>query len=484
MPKHAALSSASNSWKPKNVPLLARLALILPVAFLLFLHGLDQMGLIGPDEPRYAWIGRDMARSGDWVTPRLYGTPWFEKSPFLYWTTAAGFGLGLSDDLAPRLPVGLMSLAALAGFFLLLRERCGVSAAAYSTAILGTSAGWLAYSHIAVTDLPLTAAFAMAMLLCAEWLENGNPRRLPLAGVMLGIALLAKGLVGLVFCAPLFWLGRRLWRHWWRLIMPALITGLPWYLICYARNGQPFWDEFIVKHHFQRFFTPDLAHVQPFWYYLPVLLAGLFPWTFLVGLLRRPESSTERLLWWWLGFGLLFLSRSVNKLPGYALPLLPALAALAGIGLTRVRSYRWALVLSGALVALIPGVAEVLPTAVEVGLRRATFTWTPLILAPVSALGVWLAAQWRGRAAAFLTAAVLFVAGFLVVRGRVSQQLDGQVSARQRYQAAGAPASEICLADQRRGFRYGASYYASALLPDCEIEPRPRRISGRTPQTH
>src|SRR5438128_77212 len=101
------------------------------------------MGLVGPDEPRYAWIGREMARSGDWVTPRLYGQPWFEKSPLLYWMTAAGFTLGLSDDLAPRLPVALLGVCALAAFYLLLRERFLPQAAAYATVILGTSAGWL-----------------------------------------------------------------------------------------------------------------------------------------------------------------------------------------------------------------------------------------------------------------------------------------------------------------------------------------------------
>src|SRR5580700_7329080 len=82
----------------------------------LYLNGLTGMGLVGPDEPRYAAIGRAMADSGDWVTPRLWGRPWFEKPALLYWMTASAFRVGLGPDLAPRLPVALLGLAFL-GFF-------------------------------------------------------------------------------------------------------------------------------------------------------------------------------------------------------------------------------------------------------------------------------------------------------------------------------------------------------------------------------
>lgn len=87
----------------------------------LYLTGLTRMGMVGPDEPRYADVGRAMARSGDWITPRLWGHPWFEKPALLYWMTGAGFRLGLGPELAPRLPVALLSLAFLAFFWWRLR---------------------------------------------------------------------------------------------------------------------------------------------------------------------------------------------------------------------------------------------------------------------------------------------------------------------------------------------------------------------------
>jgi 4-amino-4-deoxy-L-arabinose transferase-like glycosyltransferase len=83
---------------------------LIPAVYFLFLFNLTGVGLLGPDEPRYAAIGREMARSGDWITPRLWGEPWFEKPALLYWMTAAAFRAGLGDDLAPRLPVALLSV--------------------------------------------------------------------------------------------------------------------------------------------------------------------------------------------------------------------------------------------------------------------------------------------------------------------------------------------------------------------------------------
>src|ERR1035438_2283376 len=86
------------------------LAAMIGLGCALYLADLTGMGLGSADEPRYAAIGRAMAQSGDWVTPRLWGQPWFEKPALLYWMTAAGFRTGLGPDLAPRLPVAILSV--------------------------------------------------------------------------------------------------------------------------------------------------------------------------------------------------------------------------------------------------------------------------------------------------------------------------------------------------------------------------------------
>src|SRR4051812_21630331 len=142
---------------------------VLPLAWVIYLYNLTATGLLGPDEPRYAFVARSMAQSGDWITPRLWAVPWFEKPALLYWLEAAAFRLGLSDDLAPRLPVALIALAFLALYWWILNREFGCSTAWMAALILGTSGMWVGYAQTGVTDIPLTAAYSAAMLLALPW---------------------------------------------------------------------------------------------------------------------------------------------------------------------------------------------------------------------------------------------------------------------------------------------------------------------------
>src|SRR6202521_3453609 len=181
-----------------------------------YLSGLGRVGFLGPDEPRYASIGREMARSGDWVTPRLDGSPWFEKPPLLYWMTGAGYRLRLSDEWAARLPLALASLAFLWFFERTLAREFSPRVALAATGILATSAGWVAYSFAAVTDLPMSAALGAATLI-GVFGPSAIPTRARQttvlgvwAGVFLGLAVLAKGFVPLVLIAPVLLIARRM----------------------------------------------------------------------------------------------------------------------------------------------------------------------------------------------------------------------------------------------------------------------------------
>src|SRR3984885_7028069 len=329
------------------------------------------MGLVGPDEPRYAAIGRAMAESGDWVTPRLWGEPWFEKPALLYWMTAVGFKTGLDLDLAPRLPVAIAGVAFLIYFFVVLRREFGDRAAFYATTILGTSAGWLAYSHVAVTDLPMSAAFAGSMLA----VMSGRSR--VLAGFLLGAAVLAKGLVPLVLFLPAVWFWRRRVPDLMLLLAVALVVAAPWYVLVTLRNGTPFLEDFFWKQHFARYLTAALQHERPFWFYVPVLMAGFFPWTPLMWFLfekRTYKDPRATFLLAWLAWGFLFFSISRNKLPGYLLPLLPPVAALMGMAAseTRARSVKLMafLAASAMLLCLVPTIEDTLPQVLLVGMSH------------------------------------------------------------------------------------------------------------------
>ena len=462
----------------------AKHLLAAPFVLLLYFYGLTSAGLLGPDEPRYASIGREMAFSGDWVTPRLWGQPWFEKPPLLYWMVAAGFKAGLGDDLAPRLPIALFGAGFLLFFFHQLRREFGERPALYASGMLATSAGWLAYSHVAVTDIPLAATFSAALLLCLPWVRSGGRRGLFVAGLLLGLAVLAKGLVPLVLIAPLLLVAGRRWPNLFILAGAAILVAAPWYVLCYLRNGDLFVDEFIWKHHVSRFLDPDLQHVQPWWFYVPVLAGLFFPWTPMLALIaHRPSDSRRHLLVGVLLFGFVFFSASTNKLPGYLLPLLPVAAALAGLRLAEVRSARALLLASSALLLLLPVVAGTLPRALARGLSTAGFGavgWTALIpLILLGSLVYYLASKDR-RTWAMATAVAAATLGVFYLKWRMLPELDRVVSARPLWGQIRANPDEYCAGNLHRAIRYGLNYYARQPIAECAQDPRGRPLERQT----
>jgi len=437
--------------------------------FFLYFFGLTRTGLLGPDEPRYADIGRAMAQTGDWITPRLWGKPWFEKPPLLYWMTALGFQAGLDADLAPRLPVALASIAFLVFFFAALRREFGERPAFYATMILATSAGWLAYSHVAVTDLPMSGAFAGAMLI----VMRGRLRitESVAAGALLGLAILAKGLVPLALFVPALWFLRRHVGQALSILSIAVLIAAPWYVLVMLRNGAPFFDVFFLQQTFGRFASHELGHEQPFWFYLPVLLAGLFPWTpFLILLFRNRAYQDRRatFLLAWIIWALVFFSVFLNKLPGYLLPILPAAAALLGISIaTETRSARIVTLLaaSAVLLCFIPAIQDALPEALLAGFSRAHIELSAAWVFPaliVAAASILLERTHR-REAAVAIIAITVVVGVIRLVWLIYPEIDRLDSARSISHSQ----SITCVPSHDRSRRYGLSYYANRELPDC-----------------
>lgn len=402
-------------------------ALAIPYFFLL-----ASSGLLGPDEPRYAAISHQMATSGDWITPVLWGKAWFEKPPLLYWLVACFDLLGLPPDWAARLPIAMLGL----GFLFLMPTL-------EAALVLGASIGWVAISQVAVTDIPLAVCFNVWLIL----MLRGRPW---LAGAALGAAVLAKGFVPLVLCLPVAFIYRRQWRHW----VSCVGVAAPWYVACYAANGKVFIDEFIVRHHIQRFLSSDLQHVQPWWFYLPVLAGLLFPWT--PALLRvrtdnwvRDKPYLVTAIW-----GLIFFSSANNKLPAYLLPLLPSMAILLS---TRLLRWHYA-VAAGALIAL-PAAAPWLPIALNEGISKAPFATTAglwLFAVPVAAYVGWRYPI-RGVAAAL-------VLSICCLKWQLYPALAMKVSAKGVWEAQ----HPRCVPDgESRGFRYSFFYYAGREVPSC-----------------
>ncbi len=452
--------------------ILVGIGLAIAIYVVYFFH-LTAVGIMGTDEPRYAAVGRDMALSSDWVTPRLWGQAWFEKPPLLYWMTGAAFRLGLSNDLAPRLPVAILSTAFLIFYYWVLRREFGSRAALYSTLMLSTSAWWIAFSQVGVTDLPLSVFFSAAILLALPWVLQGDGRMLPCSSVCLALAVLAKSLVPLVLVLPLLWFARKhildIFRP--RVLFTFLFVVLPWYVACYARNGIPFLYTLFVQHQFGRAFSDELQHVQPFYFYARIFLATIFPWCFLLGLLfqrRFYQDPRTRFLLATVIFGFIFFSAATNKLPGYLLPLLPALIALLGIRLAQTKFIGQLMFPCTLSLVFIPAVAGMLPKAIATGIKSAYpvdqgFVIAAAFLIPLLIM-IGIAQCFIGQkgphALALVITVGLTVGAVLFLKIRSYPELNKAFSTR--------GSNSQCLApNTTRAVRYGANYYAGTVVPDC-----------------
>jgi 4-amino-4-deoxy-L-arabinose transferase-like glycosyltransferase len=379
--------------------------LILLTLYVCYFSHLGAFGFIGPDEPRYAWIARDMAESGDWVTPRLYGKPWFEKPVLYYWSAALCFKLFGANEASARLPSAVSALLATLALAWLALRLGGWQAARRVLLLLPSTVGMIGFSHAASTDMPFSAMLGLAMVFAAVatglaprfFLKKEPPEEFPaeetreghstdrrtkktvyqslaLFGSFLGLAVLAKGPAALILAggAMLLWAAStRRWRDALRLFHPIaistfLLTCLPWYVLCARRNPE-FFRVFIIEHNFKRYLTPEFQHIQPFWYYLPITIIALLPWIFWLAWFitgeGRKEGGQQRaqilFLAPWGFVPVLFFSLSKSKLPGYILPAVPPLGFLISLAVTRALKSkhvfgRYVLGLIGALLLVSP----------------------------------------------------------------------------------------------------------------------------------
>jgi 4-amino-4-deoxy-L-arabinose transferase-like glycosyltransferase len=413
-------------------------SILLFVAFILFyFYGLGQLPFIGPDEPRYAQVAREMFLRRDWITPTLGGYLWFEKPALLYWMAMAAFKLFGASEWAARSASAISGLLTVAAVYWIGRRterseaisdlkseisnqpnleseisneahlnseisnqpslkseissethlnaeisnetylksevskqrnlKSEISSRPYgslgfwSAFVAGTSGGLIAFSRALSFDIlvTMTIAWALAFFFSAELeVDRKSQRRLLAAFYFaMGLSLLAKGLVG--FVIPFGVIGAYYTlrgRAPARKILSSIAWGIPlslavaavWYGPMFWKHGILFFDEFIIKHHFERYATNKYHHPGPVYYYLVVLPILALPWSALLidGLLKArkafwkgsddPVSRLQTFTLAWILLPLVFFSFSSSKLPGYILPVLPAVALLAGSRLAQL----------------------------------------------------------------------------------------------------------------------------------------------------
>jgi len=305
----------------------------------LFLWRLASFGLIGADEPRYAQVAREMLASGDWVTPKLGGTAWLEKPPLYYWQALLCYRAFGVTDWAARLPAVADATILIFAVYYFMR-RFQPRAALSCALLLSSTAAMVAYARAASTDMPLTAAFTLAMLAWYSWFKTSNPSLLVGFYVFLALAMLAKGPVAplLAFIITELFL---LLEHNHKMVRDSLslsgmlvflLVAMPWYVLVQLRNHQ-FFRVFVLEHNLARFASNMFHHPQPLWYYLPVTIVGWIPCSIfvLVALgwqIRQSKRATregelDRFLLLWILVVVVFFSFSRSKLPGYILPAIP-----------------------------------------------------------------------------------------------------------------------------------------------------------------
>ncbi|HKW89300.1 MAG TPA: glycosyltransferase family 39 protein [Candidatus Acidoferrales bacterium] len=490
---------AKRVFSVKNV---AAAILAAAILWICLFCGLASIGLVGPDEPRYAWIARNMAQSGNWIEPMLYGKPWFEKPILYYWSAAIGFKFLHSPEWAARLPSSLAALAAVLAMAWLAWRRYGASTAWTVLMILPTCFGVIGFSRAAAPDMLFAASLALAMA-CAAAVAKRNASILPsdeaknpndkvaliFLGVWLGVATLAKGPAAIILAggSVVLWaLVARRWKAALRMLHPLAIAcfaivALPWYILCGLQNPD-FFRVFILQHNFGRYLTPEFHHRQPFWFFVPIILAGMLPWTAMMGGLavdakrmwreRTRADSLGLFAGCWVAFPLIFFSFSQSKLPGYILPAIPPLALLIAHSFARATESAPHVAKSlGAATGVIwfalafaaPRLMQRLPAAAftndEIHQLTRTIVWAAItagiLILLLSALG-------RFVPAAMMCAA--FVAGLtLYANERVLPRIDPYISARALAKIVPPPLPNsprgVPLIGVKRNCEYGVRFY-------------------------
>lgn len=355
-----------------------RLYLLLFIVIIAFyFYGLGTLPLLGPDEPRYAQVAREMFARGDLITPTLGGHTWFEKPALLYWLIIASFKLfGVhewSARLGPAL-CGVLTIAAVGYVGRVVERACeertsgehgseGANGFSFwSVLVAATSLGLIVFSRAVSFDVVITMTVAWALSFFVVYELSGGKKSVALIGfyICVGLSLLAKGLVGIVVpfgVVGLYYLLRRAWPT--RGVWLSLLWGVPlalavsaiWYGPVIARHGRLFIDEFFIQHHFARYVSNKYHHPQPIYFYPAIILLLALPWSpfLLTGLVKirtwvwrgaDAVSIVRVFALAWLVMPIVFFSFSVSKLPGYILPSLPAAAFLIADGLMHAKS-RW-----------------------------------------------------------------------------------------------------------------------------------------------
>ena len=484
-----------------EIPVKPYLVLIfcLLVAYLALFHQLGSMPFLGSDEARYAQIGKEMYLGGDLVTPTLEGKAWLEKPPLLFWMESFSFHLFGVSEWSARIPNALLALLLATAVALFVGSIRGQRSGVLAFLILVTSLMYVGYARAASADLPLTATFSLAMI-CAfrAWKQDRIAPWALLCGIFLGLTVLAKGFVALPLLVGslLFYQvakgGAIPWKSALVAGFVALAVAIPWPLLAWQANGTNFFVTFVVNQQLARVATDIHHHSQPFWYYLPVLLAGFLPWVVFLPSAARTMLTTgpefraknqhlELFLWIWAVVPFCFFSLSTGKLAGYILPIIPALAVLTALEWDRAIEEG---VLSGWMSLgqkAFLGLAVMLSAASVIGFWKVydepmVGLQLGAVLAALAMVSGWATMQ-KTSTPVFLTLIGFSTLGLAVIHTQVSPVLGRFQSTRQICEVASSSISAKNPLLFYRFHHYTTYYYAAGKVRQSPFHD-PQRLAA------
>lgn len=313
--------------------------ILLVLSYAFVFYGLGDYSLKEPDEGRYAEIPREMVQSGDFTVPRLNDVRYFEKPPFLYWSVAASYKLFGISEWSFRFPNALAAALCVFSLFFFLRRWVDEGAAFLASLVLLSSMGFFAMARIVTTDMILTFWLFLSLLCFYGYYRERKSAFLYGFYAAMALATLTKGPVApVLLCATIFvFLLTERNISFAKQMKPVrglllyLLIAAPWFVIISLREKE-FFDFFFVDQHFLRFISTKHKRGGPVYYFIPVLLAGMLPWSFFIpravlSAWKRPDC---RLFLLWSAIVFAFFSLSGSKLPPYILPLFPTVSVVVG----------------------------------------------------------------------------------------------------------------------------------------------------------
>lgn len=322
--------------------------------FLLFLGSYP---LHLPDEGRYAEVAREMLANHNLISPTLNGVSFFDKPPLYYWLTVMTMHFHGVSELSARLGPALLGVFGILGIYITGRKLGGRQIAWFAAGLCATSPLYFLGAHFANCDLIMAVCLSLSMFSFLIGIESPSRQQQRLAFLSAyawsGIAILAKGLIGIVFPIGIIGLYILCFNQWALLkrmmLLPGLlliaVIALPWFILVSHANSD-FLHYFFYIQHFQRFIGTTFNNRAPFWFYIPVVFIGFWPWSlwlfsaiahgFKQSFIKKSQRIDGFLLLWSL-LVLVFFSIPHSKTIGYILPLFPPLALLLARYLSHLR---------------------------------------------------------------------------------------------------------------------------------------------------